>query len=187
MLRRHCCQTRNACCIILYQYFDEMSGFSKNYRTSLVSTLPLLYLQEADSAYIFKCHAVLERLCEWARHCSSDNKGEIWSRDTLIDQDTVTMFTKANILAGKTSASSGATPTIVFRHRLQFLCTSAWLDCDTSLNISCDICFCFYPALHQMTPSNPPLLSRLKMGQPLYFMQWLIWLNWVMEGHYCCM
>lgn len=49
----------------------------ENYRTSLAPTLPLLYLQEADSAYIFKCHAVLERLCEWARHCSSDNKGEI--------------------------------------------------------------------------------------------------------------
>lgn len=61
------------------------------------------------------------------------------------------------------------------------------LACDNLLNISCDICFCFYPALHQMTPSHPPLLSRLKMGVPLYFIQWLICLNWVMEGHYCCM
>lgn len=142
----------------LYHWEDIVVKKRNTYFSAgFVSTLPLLYVQKEDLAYIFKCHAVLKRLCEWARHCSSDNKGKIWSRDTLIDQDTVTMFTKANILPGKTSASLGAHQLLCFGTGFNFCApVPCWtLACDDLLNISCDICFCFYPALHQMTSHTP--------------------------------
>lgn len=70
-------------------------------RTSLMFSLFFSSVCQWHTAHIFKPHAVFKRLHELAYNYSSDNKREIWSRDTLIDPDTVTMFTKANILPGK--------------------------------------------------------------------------------------
>lgn len=54
-------------------------------------------------AHILKPHAVFKSLHELAHYYPPHppTKGEIWCRDTLIDPDTRTMFTKANILLWK--------------------------------------------------------------------------------------
>lgn len=113
-------------------------------------------------ALISKCHAVLKRLHELADYYSFDNKGEIWSRDTLIDQDTVTMFTKANILPGKTSTSCGPRQLLCFGGGFNFNApVPHWtLACDEPLNISCDIPFSFYPSLYHPNPPPPTPAAR---------------------------
>lgn len=86
------------------QYWNEYINESlnkcrKQNKPSCTARSPLR-MKVTHAAHIFQTRAVLKRLHELAHNWTTDNKREIRSSEALIDPDTVTMFTKANILSG---------------------------------------------------------------------------------------